>query len=138
MYSKVVKKFGSVVPQLANDGSNVKDFFVADVIGSKRFAQNYGGYPRSEIAIINEQSNVKLAAQMASDLVDYSPKDNPNAGKTDAEIMLSHRSKYQQTPSESISWLENQLELRRQSIIAKDFKASVDETNQASDDIDKV
>lgn len=99
-------------PELASDGSNARMFFCADVVGSRRFAQNYGGYPRSDIAEINHAANEQMQMQLLSQLNDYSPSSNPNAGLTDAEIMLGHRSKYQQAPSESIAWLENQLHQR--------------------------
>lgn len=101
-----------VVPILASDGSNAGDFYCADVVGNRRFAQNYGGYPRSDIAEINSQVTIEAKANLLNDLVDYSPSDNPNAGKTDAEIMLGHKSKYIQTPSEMVRWLDGQLEIR--------------------------
>lgn len=99
-------------PELASDGSNARMFFCADVVGNRRFAQNYGGYPRSDIAEINNAVNEQMQMQLLSQLNDYSPSSNPNAGLTDAEIMLGHRSKYQQSPSESIAWLESQLHQR--------------------------
>lgn len=103
----------SIVPiELAPDGSNAKDFFCADVVGGKDFVQNFGGYPRSEIAEINEQTNIQLQAAMLQKLEDYSQYNNPNAGKTDAEIALSHKSRYQQTATEMQSWLEGQLQIR--------------------------
>lgn len=103
----------SIVPiELAPDGSNANDFFCADVVGGKDFVQNFGGYPRSEIAEINEQKNIQLQAAMLQKLEDYSQFNNPNAGKTDAEIALSHKSRYQQTATEMQSWLEGQLQIR--------------------------
>lgn len=99
-------------PELFSDGSNARMFFCADVVGNRRFAQNYGGYPRSDIAEINNAANEQMQMQLLSQLNDYSPSSNPNAGLTDAEIMLGHRSKYQQAPSESIAWLESQLHQR--------------------------
>lgn len=97
---------------LADDGSNKSAFYCADVVGGRRFAQNYGGYPRSEIAELNEMTNIQQCQQLLSQLNDYSPSSNPNAGKTDAEIMLGHRSKYCQTAKEQIDWLDNQLKIR--------------------------
>ena len=41
-------------PKLEKDNSNIRDFYCADVVGDRRFAQNYGGYPRSDIAEINK------------------------------------------------------------------------------------
>lgn len=99
-------------PQLSDDKSNVNCFFSADTVGHKRFAQNFGGYPRSEIAEINAQANLQNQMNLLSELQDFSTGNNPNAGLTDAEIMLSHRSKYLQTASEMQGWLENQLAIR--------------------------
>lgn len=98
------------VPTLAKDGSNASDFFLADVVSAKSFMQNYGGYPRSDIAIISDESNAAMQQAMLSDLVELPI--NENAGLTDVEISLAHRSKYQQTPSEMQDWLEAQLEYR--------------------------
>lgn len=100
------------LPKMEVDGSNTGDFYVADVVGNRKFAQNFGGYPRSEIAEINAQTNLAQQAALLNNLVDYSKNSNPNAGLTDAEIMLGHRSKYQQTASEQQSWLEVQLKNR--------------------------
>lgn len=99
-------------PVLAEDNSNFKDFFAADVIGSKRFVQNFGGYPRSEIAQINAEADIMQQANLLAELTDYSPSSNPNAGLSDVEIMLGHKSKYLQTPNEVTSWLEGQLQIR--------------------------
>lgn len=102
----------AINPLLKEDGTNKNMFFCADVVGARRFALNFGGYPRSEIAELNEMTNIQQQAQLLSQLQDYSPQSNPNAGLTDAEIMLGHKSKYCQTPSETISWLEGQLHQR--------------------------
>lgn len=100
------------IPEFKKDGSNSQDFFCADVVGARRFVQNYGGYPRSEIAEINAQANLQAQMNLLQDLEDYSPKTNPNAGLSDAQIMLSHKSKYQQAPSELQDWLGEQIRLR--------------------------
>lgn len=99
------------VQQMATDGSNAVDFFTADVISDKEFAQNFGGYPRSDIAIINEQQNLAVQKALLDKLSVITP-DTSNAGRSDAEIMLSHRSKYQQTATEMQSWLQDQLAVR--------------------------
>lgn len=97
--------------ELKEDKSNIADFYCADVVGNRRFAQNYGGYPRSDIAEINAQSSLSAAENLLRDLQVFDV-DNPNAGLTDAEIMLSHKSKYLQSASEVQGWLENQLAVR--------------------------
>lgn len=120
--------FGSICPVLKEDGSNVSDFFCADVVGNRRFAQNYGGYPRSEIAEINAAATMQEQANLLAQLKDYTPSSNPNAGLSDAEIMLSHKSKYQQTATEMQSWIENQLNIR-------DVKANAEKVAASSDTI---
>lgn len=98
--------------ELLSDGSNKSGFYCPDVVGGRKFVQNYGGYPRSEIAEINALQNMQEQMSLLQNLQDYSPQSNPNAGKTDAEIMLGHRSKYCQTASEMIDWLDYQLQSR--------------------------
>lgn len=123
-------------PVLESDGSNVGLFYCADVVGARRFAQNYGGYPRSEIAEINEAQSLELQMNLLSSLNDYSPKDNPNSGLSDAEIMLGHKSKYIQTPSESVRWLESQIAERD----SKRFAEAIKEPDSSIkfDDADKI
>lgn len=102
-----------VNPAFNKDGSNASDFYVADVVGHKRFAQNYGGYPRSEIAEINAQTNLQVAKQLLSELSDFSGDvSNQNAGVPDVVISLSHKSKYQQEPAEMIDFIDGQLAIR--------------------------
>lgn len=125
--------------KLSSDGSNKSMFYSADVLGSKRFALNFAGYPRSDIALINEQADARLAAEMVSLLDDYSSSVNVNAGKTDAEIMLSHRSKYCQTASERISWLESQISRRDSDRAAAVAKQEIDSAgNSVENIVDKV
>ena len=99
------------LPQIAEDNSNLSDFYIADVVGNRRFAQNFGGYPRSDIAEINAQVSLQQAQNLLRDLAEI-PVTDVNSGLTDAQIMLGHRSKYVQTPSESVRWLESQIEYR--------------------------
>lgn len=87
---------------------NIDAFYVADVIAGHSFVQNYGGHPRSDIAQIEAETNMANQMSMLAMLQEM-PVSNENSGLSDAEIMLSHRSKYMQTPSESVRWLEGQL-----------------------------
>lgn len=96
---------------LKEDRSNISDFFCADVVGDRMFAQNYGGYPRSDVAEINDQTNLASAEALLSKLQVISVSD-ANSGLSDAQIMLGHKSKYMQTPSEQIRWLEEQIKFR--------------------------
>lgn len=98
-------------PTLNKDKSNIRDFYSADVVGNRRFAQNYGGYPRSDIAEINEQASLQQAQSLLRDLQVFEPT-NENAGLNDAEIMLGHKSKYLQSASEMVPWLEQQIAIR--------------------------
>lgn len=99
------------IPVLADDRSNLNQFFCADVVGNRRFAQNYGGWPRSDIAEINAQTSLAAAQNILNDL-QIMPVSDINSGKSDAEILLSHKSKYLQTPSEQVAWLEEQIKIR--------------------------
>ena len=52
------------IEYMEKDGSNANRFFCADVVSNRKFAQNYGGYPRSEIAEINDQANLEIQKSM--------------------------------------------------------------------------
>ena len=99
------------LPELKKDGSNAHDFFGVET-RQRQWQLNHGGYSRSELAMINEQENLAAQAALLEKMVDYTPTSNPTAGLTDVEISLMHRSKYQQTPNEMQSWLENQIQIR--------------------------
>ena len=121
---------------MEKDGSNANRFFCADVVSNRKFAQNYGGYPRSEIAEINAQANLEIQKSMLAQLVDFTNQPNPTEGMSDAQLMLSHRSKYQQAPSEMQSWLEGQLQIRDaqrvQAIAQMQAAAAAKESKQSS------
>lgn len=99
------------LPKIKEDNSNINEFYIADVVGNRRFAQNYGGYPRSEIAEINAQASLQQAQNLLRDLAEI-PVTDVNSGLTDAQIMLAHKSKYCQTPSEQVRFVESQIALR--------------------------
>lgn len=120
------------LPKLKDDGSNKNDFFVCDVLGPQRFAQNYGGYPRSDIALINEQNDLRLAEQTLARLQQF--PDVPQSAKTDVEILLSHRSKYCQTASENIRYYEQ--EINR--LAAKREAEQLTIEKPASDDVQQI
>lgn len=112
--SKTPHLFGDItLPTLDKEkGSNRADFYCADVLGGKKFAQNFAGYPRSDVAQINAQSDLSVAKAMIERLTDYSSDTNPTKGLSDTEIMMAHRSKYTQSASETIRYVENQLSRR--------------------------
>lgn len=111
MYAHVAQFNAVLIPELLEDGSNLSDFFIADVVGHCRFAQNFGGYPRSEIAEINSQASLQTAMSLFNDLQQSEGSYLP-ADMSSDEIMLSHKSKYIQAPSEMIDFIEKQLYLR--------------------------
>lgn len=93
------------------DRSNLSAFFCADVVGNRRFAQNYGGYPRSDIAEINAQVSLQAAENILRDLQVFDVSDS-NSGLNDSQILLGLKSKYLQTPSEIVGYVEDQLKIR--------------------------
>lgn len=128
---------GFEVEKLSADGSNKDRFYCADVIGSKRFAQNYAGYPRNDIALINEQQNLRVAESMMMELSQL-PVNDSNAGLTDEQILLGHRSKYIQTPAESVDFIEKQIQLRRSQREAEFLKEESIKFDESDDVVDKV
>lgn len=105
--------YENINPKLMDDNSNLSAFYCPDVVGSRRFVLNRGGYPMSEIHQIVEAETVEMQMNLLAQLEDYTPSDNPNSGLSDAEIMLGHRSKYCQTASEQIGWLQEQYHTRQ-------------------------
>lgn len=115
------------LPIMDADGANKRQFYGIETVTKNKFAQNFGGYPRSDIAQILEQQNVAVAEAMLEQLPDYGRSDNPNAGKTDAEIMLGVQSKYMQSPAEILPYIEKQCRLRDERLIAEQEAAKADE-----------
>ena len=135
-----IEAFNASVPviELKEDGSNAVDFFCADIVGDRRFAQNYGGYPRSEIAEINDCVNLEMQKVLLSQLTDFrSQADGQNSGRSDAQIALGHRSKYCQMPSEMQDWIEGQLQLSADARIAQLKAVKVRQAQQQNIKFDK-
>lgn len=103
--------FDEKFEKLSPDGKNASHFCMPDVLGGQKFVQNYGGYVRSDIAQLNEAASLDMQQHILQRLNEV-PVSDANSGLTDAQIMLSHRSKYLQAPSEVVTYLEKQLELR--------------------------
>lgn len=90
---------------------NVSAFFaVTDLETSKSFCKNYGGYPRSDIAQIIDENNEEVAVQLATRLLNRQTENTSSV--TDVDLLASHRSKYLQTPSEMVEWIDSKLALR--------------------------
>lgn len=95
-----------IVASLEKDGKNKDDFFcAAGSIDGKEFANNYGGWPRSELAIINEQTDINVAKAMIQKLDSFDVKP-ANVGLTDEQIIGTTRSKYCQAPAEQAKFVE--------------------------------
>ena len=112
------------LPVMDADGANKRLFYGIETITKNKFAQNFGGYPRSDIAQILDQQNQSVAEAMLDQLTDFGRSDNPNAGKSDAEIMLGVQSKYMQSPAEILPYIEKQCKLRDERIIAEQEAAA--------------
>lgn len=127
---------------IKKDGSNKGDFYGVETMSSHKFAQNYGGYPRSDIALINEQQNLSVAESMLENLPDFGTQNNPNHGLSDFEIMKGVQSKYMQSPAEVIPYIEQKIQERNDRFAAIEAeKAAADaqvQQNQVDDVIDKV
>lgn len=127
------------LPVLADDGGNRSMFYAVSDLTKDGFARNFGGYPRSDIAIINEQQNLSVARAMLENLPDYHSVDSPNIG-SDVDIMNSVRSKYMQSPSEILPFIEKEIEKRDARILkereAVAAAAAADASN--SDVADKI
>lgn len=118
------------ISQLSED--NFDSFYKPDVM-SGDFVLNEYGWPRSDVAILNEQTSVDAAQAILNKLVEV-PSLPANSGLTDAEIMLQHRSKYQQTPSEVTAYIERQLQMRE----ADAMKKAADDSIKFGDDDKKI
>lgn len=100
------------VPEITFDitQDNLKDFFVADVHGGRKFLLNDGGYPMNDIDMILRQQDASVRESLVKGLDEIPttgvPSDTPNT-----EVLLGLRSRYQQTPSEMVRFYEKQLEI---------------------------
>lgn len=126
------------VPVLKKDKSNISDFFAVDTVGNKAPVMNYGGWHRNDLAMLNAQTDMSVAKAMALQLHQSDDVDL-NAGKSDAEIMLHAKSKYIQSPSEMIGYIENEISIRDQRLaraaqVAADAKAAA-ASKKAMDDL---
>ena len=108
------------VMKLASDGSNGSGFYRADVImcSGKEF-KNYGGYPRNELAIINEQQSLEAAQVLCDKLIELPDDSKLPKDISDAELMLTMKSRYCQTPSEQIAHYERLLEMKENRLADK-------------------
>lgn len=95
---------------LNEDKSNLCDFFAADTRVGRSFLQNDAGYPMNDIDVIIRQQDAKIQESLIRQLEEI-PSSGVPADVSNAEVLLSLRSRYQQAPSEVVSWYERQIEI---------------------------
>ena len=101
------------IPILKEDGSNGNEFFCGDVLNlSGDEFKNYGGWPRNELAIINEQQSEAVAQALCDRLYQFKDDGTFEKNVSDSELRLALKSRYCQTPSEQIARNERILEIR--------------------------
>lgn len=134
MITRVDYKVPVIVPTIKEDKSNFKDFYCADVHGGRSFLQNDAGYPMNDIDMIIRQQDANVRESMLSQLEEIPttgvPADTPND-----EVLLGLRSRYQQTPSEMVSWYEKQLEIQASKYEAAQAAASASVEKTPSEEV---
>ena len=99
------------LPKLKEDKSNLSAFYKPDTFGTEQPCfKNYGGWPRNELAIINETESIEVAKALADKLV--SLPDDTKVNVPDSQLSLMLKSKYCQTPSEQVAHYERVIEAR--------------------------
>lgn len=82
------------------------------------FAKNYGGHPRSDVALLDESDNM-MALQQVLNRMDQRRNDGVSDDVPDSELSLTFKSKYCQTASEYAKYYEHLLEIRDQRELEK-------------------
>ena len=93
-------------------------FKIVDDWSQQDFAKNYGGHPRSDVALLEEQQDMSFVEQLLSRLFERS-SDGVSDDVSDADLAVSFRSKYCQTASEKIAYYENLLKIRDDKVLAQ-------------------
>ena len=123
-------------PVLLDDKSNIKDFFVADVHGGRSFLLNDGGYPMNDVDMIIRQQDANVRESLLSQLEEVPttgfPADMPNQ-----EVLMGLRSRYQQAPSEMVSYYEKQLEIAQAKYEAAQA-AAAEKSSETNVDVNEV
>ena len=86
-------------------------FKPVDEYTSREFARNYGGHPRSDIALLNEQTDMSAVQWLLDKLVNR-PSDGVGPEISDKDLSINHKSRYCQTASEMIDYYEQLLKQR--------------------------
>ena len=115
MFSNVFGKRKNVQPDpiVWEEGKSDPHLFYkpVDEYTSRDFARNYGGHPRSDIALLNEQTDLS-AVHWLLDKLQQRPSDGVGPEISDQELSISHKSKYCQSASEMIDYYDNLLKVR--------------------------
>lgn len=77
-----------------------------DDLTARSFARNYGGHPRSDIALLNEQNDLNGMTAIVN-RIEERHGDGFNPDVPDAEIRIAFKSRYCQTASEMIQYYDN-------------------------------
>ena len=85
---------------------------IVDDFAAQDFAKNYGGFARSDVALLEEQDDLTYVNNLLSRLSERHSDGVLESAMSDADLMLSHKSKYCQSASEKIAYYENLLKVR--------------------------
>lgn len=96
---------------LNEDKSNVGDFFAADVIAGKSFAQNSAGWVQNDVDRIIRERDESTQQALLQRLQELPTNGHP-ADADNTALLMSLRSRYSQTASEVTRFIEQQLELQ--------------------------
>lgn len=138
----MITRVGYKVPEINFNVTqdNLKDFFVADIHGARKFLLNDGGYPLNDIDMILRQQDASVRESLINGLDEVPttgvPSDTPNA-----DVLLGLRSRYQQTPSEMVRFYEEQLEIaqsRADAAKAQQVQPEEVKPSDVSDIVDNV
>lgn len=97
--------------ELNEDKSNVGDFFAADVIAGKSFAQNSAGWVQNDVDRIIRERDESTQQALLQRLQELPTNGHP-ADADNTALLMSLRSRYSQTASEVTRFIEQQLELQ--------------------------
>lgn len=98
--------------ELNEDKSNVGDFFAADVIAGKSFAQNSAGWVQNDVDRIIRERDESTQQALLQRLQELPTNAHP-ADADNTALLMSLRSRYSQTASEVTRFIEQQLEIQQ-------------------------
>lgn len=98
--------------ELNEDKSNVGDFFAADVIAGKSFAQNSAGWVQNDVDRVIRERDESTQQALLQRLQEIPTNGHP-ADADNTALLMSLRSRYSQTASEVTRFIEQQLEIQQ-------------------------